>query len=125
MTELEKWIRNKKILFALDEVQSSFGRSGKMYYMQWEDLTPDIAALGKGIGSGITQSALLARSDVIDCLGRGELSSTAGGNAVSCAATIAVLEIMKEEDLANKALRAGKIIKERLINIQEKSKYTG
>jgi len=125
MTELEKWIRQKKILFALDEVQSSFGRSGKMYYMQWEDLTPDIAALGKGIGSGVTQSALLVKSDVIDCLGRGELSSTAGGNAVSCAATIAVLEIMKQEDLANKALRAGKIIKDRLINIQEKCKYLG
>jgi 4-aminobutyrate aminotransferase / (S)-3-amino-2-methylpropionate transaminase / 5-aminovalerate transaminase len=125
MTELEKWIRNKKILFALDEVQSSFGRGGKMYYMQWENLTPDIAALGKGIGSGITQSALLLRSDVVDCLGRGELSSTAGGNAVSCAATIAVLDIMEQEDLANRALRAGKIIKERLVNIQEKCRYLG
>ena len=88
--------------------------------MQWEDLTPDVVGLGKGIGSGVTQSALLIRSDVVDCLGRGELSSTAGGNAVSCAATIAVLDIMKQEDLANKALRAGKIIKERLVNIQEK-----
>ena len=125
MTELEKWIRDKKILFALDEVQSSFGRCGKMYYMQWEDLTPDLVGSGKGIGSGITQAALLMRSDVIDCLGRGELSSTAGGNAISCAATIAVLEIMKQEDLANKALRAGKIIKDRLLNIQEKSKYLG
>jgi 4-aminobutyrate aminotransferase/(S)-3-amino-2-methylpropionate transaminase len=125
MTELEKWIRNKKILFALDEVQSSFGRSGKMYYMEWEGLTPDIVASGKGIGSGVTQSALLARSDIINCLGRGELSSTAGGNPVSCAATIAVLEIIKEEDLANKALRAGEIIKERLMNIQERCKYLG
>lgn len=96
-----------------------------MYYMQWEGLTPDIVAAGKGIGSGITQSALLARADVINCLGRGELSSTAGGNPVSCAATIAVLEIIKEEDLANKALRSGKIIKERLIKIQEKSKFIG
>lgn len=125
MTALEKWIREKKILFALDEVQSSFGRGGKMFYMQWEDLTPDIVAVGKGIGSGITQSALLARSDIINCLGRGELSSTAGGNPVSCAATIAVLEIIKEEDLANKALRSGKIIKDRLIKIQEKSKFIG
>ena len=125
MTALEKWIREKKILFSLDEVQSSFGRGGKMYYMEWEGLTPDIVAAGKGIGSGITQSALLARADVINCLGRGELSSTAGGNPVSCAATIAVLEIIKEEDLANKALRSGKIIKERLIKLQEKSKFIG
>jgi 4-aminobutyrate aminotransferase/(S)-3-amino-2-methylpropionate transaminase len=125
MTALEKWIREKGILFSLDEVQSSFCRSGKMYYMEWEGLTPDIVSSGKGIGSGITQSALLARSDIISCLGRGELSSTAGGNPVSCAATIAVLEIIREEDLAKKAERAGKIIKDRLVNIHEKCKFAG
>ncbi len=125
MRELEKWIREKKILFALDEVQSSFGRSGKMYYMEWEKLTPDLVGSGKGIGSGIAQAALLARSDVLDCLGSGELSSTAGGNPVACAATLAVLDILQEEDLLSRALKSGKIIKDRLIKIQEKCKYIG
>lgn len=125
MSGLEKWIREKGILFALDEVQSSFGRGGKMFYMEWEGLTPDISGAGKGLGSGITQSALLMRSDVAGCLGRGELSSTAGGNPVACAATLAVLDIMKEEDLANRSLKAGNIIKERLRKLQDKSPYLG
>jgi len=125
MRSLEKWIREKGILFALDEVQSAFGRGGKVFFMEWEGLTPDIASAGKGIGSGITQSALLARPDVLSCLGRGELSSTAGGNPVACAATLAVLEILREEDLANRALKAGGIILQRLHKLQEKSPYLG
>jgi 4-aminobutyrate aminotransferase / (S)-3-amino-2-methylpropionate transaminase / 5-aminovalerate transaminase len=125
MSQLEKWVREKKILFALDEVQSAFGRAGKMYYMEWEGLKPDIVGCGKGIGSGITQAALLGTAEIFGCLERGELSSTSGGNAISCAATIAVLEILKEESLADKALQSGKVIKERLISIQEKCKYLG
>jgi len=125
MPRLEKWIREKGILFALDEVQSSFGRSGKMWYMEWENLKPDIAAAGKGIGSGITQSAIVARSEVMGCLGRGELSSTAGGNPVACAATVAVFEIMREEKLCERAERLGGIMKDRLMEVKDKCKHLG
>jgi 4-aminobutyrate aminotransferase/(S)-3-amino-2-methylpropionate transaminase len=125
LKELENWARAKGILFALDEVQSSYGRTGKMWAMEWENLTPDVVAIGKGIGSGVPTSAIAARGEVISALGPGEMSSTAGGNPVSCAAVSAVLRIMDKEKLPENALRIGKIIKDRLLQIQDKSPYLG
>jgi 4-aminobutyrate aminotransferase-like enzyme len=125
LTELEKWCRQKGILFGLDEVQSSYGRTGKMWGMEWEDLGPDLVAIGKGIGCGIPTAAVAARGDVIACLNEGEMSSTVGGNPVSSAAVTAILEIMDSEKLADNALKMGRLMKERLSNIAEKSRYLG
>ncbi len=125
LTELEKWCRQKDILLTLDEVQSSYGRMGKMWAMDWENLTPDLVAIGKGIGNGIPTAAIAARSDVIGVLASGELSSTVGGNPVSSAAVIAILEVMDEEKIADNALRMGKLMKERLEEIKDKSRHLG
>ncbi|NQU76934.1 MAG: aspartate aminotransferase family protein [Planctomycetes bacterium] len=122
---LEQWARDRGILFALDEVQSSYGRTGRMWAMEWEDLKPDLIAIGKGIGNGIPTSAVAARGEVIGCLGKGEMSSTAGGNPVSCAAVSAVLEVMDSENIVEKARRMGELIKDRLLGIQEKSRFLG
>ncbi|MCC6682042.1 MAG: aspartate aminotransferase family protein [Phycisphaeraceae bacterium] len=125
LTTLQQWARDKGILFTLDEVQSSYGRTGKLWAMQWENLTPDLVCIGKGIGNGIPTAAVAARGDVIDCLGKGDMSSTVGGNPVSSAAVCAILEVMDEENLADRALVMGKLIKARLLQIQEKSRYLG
>ena len=125
LATLEKWCRDKGILFALDEVQSSYGRTGKMWAMEWENLTPDLVAIGKGIGNGIPTSAVAARGEVISCLAKGEMSSTVGGNPVSSAAVTAILEIMDEEKLAHNALKMGQTMKKRLLAIQEKSRFLG
>ena len=122
---LEEWIRSRGLLFALDEVQSGFGRTGKMFAMEWEKLTPDLVALGKGIGSGIPASAVAARSDVIGVLDAGEMSSTMGGNPVACAAVVAVVEIFEKEKLEANALRIGTLMKSRLEEIKEKCPYVG
>jgi len=122
---LEQWIRSHDLLFALDEVQSGFGRTGKMFAMEWENLTPDLVALGKGIGSGAPASAVAARSDVIGVLGAGEMSSTMGGNPVACAAVVAVVEIFEQEKLEQNALRIGALMKSRLEQIQERSPLIG
>ncbi len=124
-TRLEEWIRSRDLLFALDEVQSGFGRTGKMFAMEWEMLTPDLVALGKGIGSGMPASAVAARADVIGVLGSGEMSSTMGGNPVACAAVVAVVEIFEKEKLEVNALRIGALMKSRLEKIQEKCPYVG
>ncbi len=76
--------KGKGLLFILDEVQSSFGRTGKMWALEHEGLEPDILVLGKGIGSGAPIAALVTRSSIISCLERGEMSSTLGGNPLSC-----------------------------------------
>ena len=122
---LEAWARQKGILFTLDEVQSSYGRTGKMWAMEWDNLTPDLVSIGKGIGNGIPTSAVAARGDVISCLGKGEMSSTVGGNPVSSAAVAAILEVMDEEKLADNALKMGQVMKKRLLDIQDKSPFLG
>jgi 4-aminobutyrate aminotransferase len=125
LPRLEQWLRSRGLLFTLDEVQSSFGRTGKLFAMEWEGLTPDLVCIGKGIGSGVPVSAVAARGDVIGVLGQGEMSSTMGGNPVASAAAGAVVDIMKRERLEENALRIGKIIKARLLEIKERCQYVG
>jgi 4-aminobutyrate aminotransferase/(S)-3-amino-2-methylpropionate transaminase len=122
---LEQWIRSRGLLFTLDEVQSGFGRTGRMFAMEWEQLTPDLVALGKGIGSGMPASAVAARSALIGVLNAGEMSSTMGGNPVACAAVVAVLEIFEREKLERNALRIGALMKSRLGRIQEQYPWVG
>ena len=79
LKRLEQWLRGRGLLFTLDEVQSSYGRTGKFWAMEWEGLTPDMVCIGKGIGSGVPASAIAARGEVIGVLGPGEMSSTWAG----------------------------------------------
>jgi 4-aminobutyrate aminotransferase len=125
LKKLERWARKKKILFILDEVQSSFGRTGKMWGLEHEDLEPDTLCLGKGIGSGIPIAAVVTRSKIISALGRGEMSSTAGGNPVGCAAALAVYEIIEKEKLVQKAAQNGYYLKEKLLDLKERHKAIG
>jgi len=122
---LEQWIRSRGLLFALDEVQAGFGRTGKLFAMEWENLQPDLVSLGKGMGSGMPASAIAARSDVVGVLSAGEMSSTMGGNPVACAAVVAVVEIFEREKLEQNALRIGALMKNRLEQIKEKCPYVG
>ncbi len=125
LPRLEEWLRARGLLFTLDEVQSSYGRTGKFFAMEWEGLKPDLVCIGKGIGSGVPASAIGARSDVIGVLGKGEMSSTMGGNPVASAAVSAVIDIMRREQLADNALRIGTIMKARLDEMRERSPYVG
>ncbi|HWQ56876.1 MAG TPA: aspartate aminotransferase family protein [Bryobacteraceae bacterium] len=125
LPKLEAWLRARNLLFTLDEVQASFGRTGKFFAMEWEQLTPDLVCIGKGIGSGVPASAIAARGDVIGVLGSGEMSSTMGGNPVSCAAVSAVVGIMKREKLEQNALSIGAMMKARLLEMQERCPYIG
>jgi 4-aminobutyrate aminotransferase/(S)-3-amino-2-methylpropionate transaminase len=125
LKRLEDWARERGLLFAVDEVQSSYGRTGSQWAHTQEGLTPDLMCIGKGIGSGYPVSAIAGRSSVFDCLGKGEMSSTSGGNPVGSAAVVAILEIMEKEDLCGNARKMGALIMERLRGTQEKSKYLG
>lgn len=125
MKELERWCREKSIVFTLDEVQSSYGRMGRMWGMEVEGVTPDLVSIGKGIGNGVPVAAVAARGDVIDCLGKGEMSSTVGGNPISSAAVIAILEAMVEDRIVENVQRVGPLMLDRLRAMQEKSRYLG
>jgi 4-aminobutyrate aminotransferase-like enzyme len=125
LARLEQWLRARGLLFALDEVQSSFGRTGKFWAMEWEGLTPDLVCIGKGIGSGVPASAIASRSEVIGTLGPGEMSSTMGGNPLASAAVCAVVDIMRRERLEENARRMGALMKSRFLEMKEKSPYVG
>ncbi|HOR26680.1 MAG TPA: aspartate aminotransferase family protein, partial [Candidatus Sumerlaeota bacterium] len=125
LKRLERWARDRKLLFALDEVQSSYGRTGRMWALEHEDLRPDIVTIGKGIGSGFPVSAVAATHDVFACLSKGEMSSTMGGNPVSSAAVIAVLDIMEREDLVARSASMGEYMKQRLETMKAASPHLG
>lgn len=125
LRRLEAWARSNGLLFALDEVQSLYGRTGKMFAMEHEDLTPDIVTLGKAIGCGIPVSAVVATDDVFSCLSKGELSSTLGGNPVSSSVVPVILDIMREEKLVENSARMGAYMLAKLKELAAESPYLG
>lgn len=125
LKSLEKWCKNHDIIFILDEVQSSFGRTGKFLALEWENPRPNLLCIGKGIGSGMPISCLLAESRIMESLGEGEMSSTWGGNPICCAASHAILDIFVEENLVENSRKIGEYMKSRFKAMQEKCPYLG
>jgi 4-aminobutyrate aminotransferase-like enzyme len=125
LKKLEEWLRRRGLLFTLDEVQSSYGRTGKMWALEHEGLKPDIITIGKAIGCGVPVSAVAATSDVFSCLSKGELSSTLGGNPVASAAVSAVLDIYEREPLVANSAKMGAYMKQRLQKMATKCPYLG
>ncbi|NUQ63220.1 MAG: aspartate aminotransferase family protein [Pirellulales bacterium] len=125
LKRLQDWARQRQLLLTVDEVQSSYGRMGAMWGHVLEGLEPDLMCIGKGIGSGYPVAAIAGRGEVFACLGKGEMSSTAGGNPVGSAAVIAVLEIIQGEKLCENARKMGALIMDRLRQTQDKSKHLG
>ena len=125
LKSLEEWCRERDIVFILDEVQASFGRTGKFLALEWENLKPNMVSIGKGIGSGIPISCLLAESRIMKSLDVGDMSSTWGGNPLCCAASHAILDIFEEEKLVENALALGEHMKTRLTAMKDKCAYLG
>jgi 4-aminobutyrate aminotransferase-like enzyme len=113
LPRLARWAADRNVVFILDEVQSAFGRTGKMLAAEWEGLAPDILCLGKGLGGGISIAALVTGEQMIARLVPGELSGGNGGNALACAAALAVLDILEREALPAHAEEVGAFLLER------------
>ncbi len=125
LKELEKWARQRGLILIIDEVQSSFGRTGKLFAIEWEDIKPQMICLGKGLGSGIPASAVAGESKIFDCMSPGEMSSTTGGNPLSSAAALSVLEILKEENLPENARTTGEYLLQQLNELWKKYNFVG
>jgi len=117
---LENWAKERNLIFIVDEVQASFGRTGKLYAIEWEELQPNMLCLGKGMGSGIPASGLAGESKIFDSMSSGELSSTWGGNPLASAATIAVLDAMENEKLPENANAMGQYLIPLLQSLKKK-----
>ncbi len=125
LKKLELWAHNNGLLFVLDEVQASYGRTGKMWAMEHEDVKPDVVTIGKAIGCGIPVSAIASTTEVFSCLSKGEMSSTLGGNPVSSAAVMAVLDIFENENLVDNSAKMGAYMLEKLSGLKDECKYLG
>jgi 4-aminobutyrate aminotransferase-like enzyme len=125
LKKLEEWAHKKGLLIAVDEVQASYGRTGKMWAVEHEDVKPDILTIGKAIGCGAPVSAVAATSDVFSCLSKGEMSSTLGGNPVASAAVCAVLDIFEKEKLVENSAKMGAYMLPKLQAMAERCEYLG
>jgi len=95
------------ILLIADEVQSGFGRTGRMWATEWTGARPDIVVMAKGIASGMPLSGIMASRALLEKFGPGAHGGTYGGNAVSCAAAVATLDVLEDEGLVANAERQG------------------
>ena len=101
----------QEILFLCDEVQTGFGRTGKLFAIEHYGVEPEIMMLAKGIADGFPLGAFIARPDIGDAFTPGSHLSTFGGNPVSCAAALANIEVMRDEKLPeNSAARGAQLM---------------
>jgi len=94
-------------LMMLDEIQTGMGRTGEMFAFQHEGIKPDVMTLAKGLGNGVPIGACLARGTAAELFKPGNHGSTFGGNPLACAAGLAVLDVLEQNDLATRAENLG------------------
>jgi acetylornithine/N-succinyldiaminopimelate aminotransferase len=99
--------KNTGALLVLDEVQTGIGRTGKWYAYQWEDVTPDVITLAKGLAGGIPIGAVIGIGEAASLLQPGMHGSTFGGNPMSARAALAVINAIEEDDLLSRVTQAG------------------
>jgi len=116
--KLKKLLDEYGILFAVDEVQSGVGRTGKWFAIEHFGVKPDIVTTAKGIAAGLPLGVMASKAEIQDWT-PGSHASTFGGNPVSCAAAMAVLDIIKTENLLDNATEQGNYIKKRLEEMME------
>lgn len=110
------------VILIFDEIQSGLGRTGQMWASDHWNTAPDIMCLAKGIAGGVPMGATLVRPDILDCIGKGEHSSTFGGNPLSCAAASATLQALTQDGLITNAQTIGDKFFEGLKKLQNKHK---
>lgn len=107
--------RTHQVLFMADEIQTGLGRTGKMFACDWESVVPDVYILGKALSGGVLPvSAVVANHDILGVFEPGSHGSTFGGNPLACAVAIAAMEVIVEEDLAQRSQDLGAYFLERL-----------
>ena len=113
------------ILLIVDEVQSGFCRTGKMFAIEYENIVPDIMFMAKAMAGGMPLSAFIASHSLTSQWAPARHGSTFGGNSVSCAAALATIAVLEEEKLAERANKLGKEILSRLQRFAQGRKHIG
>lgn len=110
--------KENNVLFLADEIQTGFGRTGKIFASHWEDIDPDIYIMGKALGGGVIPvSAVSASSELMNLFNPGSHGSTFGGNPLGCACASAAIDVLFEENLVEKSKQLGEYLIERFRKI--------
>jgi 4-aminobutyrate aminotransferase / (S)-3-amino-2-methylpropionate transaminase / 5-aminovalerate transaminase len=117
---LADWCRAAGALFVADEVQTGFCRTGDWFASADEGVVPDLIATAKGIAGGLPLGAVTGHAELMDAIHPGGLGGTYGGNPLACAAALATIETMREQDLAGAARAIGQTMLPRLRALQER-----
>lgn len=117
---LRSWAGDNEALIIIDEIQSGFGRTGKLFCYEHYGIDADLVCVGKGMGGGLPISAVLGPARLLDLPEAGQMTSTHSGNPLCCAAALATIQIMQDADLVNEAARKGRIIEQKLATIRQR-----
>ena len=120
LQEVRKMCDDKGILLVFDEIQCGLGRTGRMWASEHWNTTPDIMCIAKGIAGGVPMGATLVKPEILAVMGKGEHSSTFGGNPLSCAAGTATLQALTQDGLIENAEKMGQRLREGLERLKEK-----
>lgn len=121
LKQLRSFCDERNIVLIFDEIQCGVGRTGKLFAKEHFGVEPDIMTLAKGLGGGMPIGAILCKQHIDDAINYGDHGTTFGGNPLACAASLAVLNLVKNDDFLNEVKDKGAYFKEQLIkrNIKE------
>jgi 4-aminobutyrate aminotransferase/(S)-3-amino-2-methylpropionate transaminase len=114
LPRLAEYCADRGILFVTDEVQSGIGRTGRWFAIEHEGIVPDLITTAKSLAGGLPLGAVTGREDVMESVHVGGIGGTFGGNPLSCAAALAVLDTIDREGLLDRAERIGELMIGRL-----------
>jgi 4-aminobutyrate aminotransferase/(S)-3-amino-2-methylpropionate transaminase len=125
MKKLRRLCDEKGILLIADEVQTGFGRTGKLFAMEHYGLAPDLLVTAKSLAGGLPLSSVTGRAEVMDAPQIGGLGGTYSGNPLACVAALAVLDVIEGQDLPGRAQQIGTQVKARLQTMKERYPLIG
>ncbi len=123
LRELRRVCDQHGILLIVDEIQTGFGRTGKLFAIEHSGVAPDLVAMAKSLGGGLPLSAVTGRAAVMDAVEPGGLGGTYGGNPVACAAALAVIEVMQEERLLERSAAIGERVTRRMSELAATNRF--
>jgi len=125
VSTLARICREHGILLVVDEVQTGFGRTGKMFACEHYGLEPDIVTMAKSLGGGLPLSAVTGRADVMDSAQVGGLGGTYAGNPVACAAALAAIAFIEKHRLPERAAAIGRAVEARFRGFVDRFPFVG
>jgi 4-aminobutyrate aminotransferase / (S)-3-amino-2-methylpropionate transaminase / 5-aminovalerate transaminase len=113
------------IVFVADEIQTGFGRTGKLFAIDHFDVIPDLMTVSKSLAAGLPLSGVVGKTEIMNVADPGELGGTYAGSPVACAAALAVMDVIEEENLVEKAEILGQKFEAKLRELAQKHEYIG